>query len=155
LWITFSAAGHRPISGKSFSSFQMIPLESGVEFCTGLWVTFPAVGHRPISGESFSSFQMIPVESGVEFYTGLWITSSVSGHRPISGKSFLITYLSKPCSKARGSLDAVGGISVAHPPSWALRHVVRPLVDAARISVMQKESSVRAPYPPYEISPEN
>jgi hypothetical protein len=27
-------------------------------------------------------------------------------------------------------------ISVAHPPFWALRHVVRPLVDAARKSAV-------------------
>jgi hypothetical protein len=52
-------------------------------------------------------------------------------------------------------VELVGGISVAHPPSRALRHVVRPLVDAARTSVVQNESSVRAPYPPYEITPEN
>jgi transposase len=54
--------------------------------------------------------------------------------RYIRENIFLITYVSKLlCSKARSSLDAVGGISVAHPPSRALRHVVRPLVDAARI----------------------
>ena len=44
LWITSSAIGHRPISGKPFSTFQMIPVESGVEFCTWLWITSSAIG---------------------------------------------------------------------------------------------------------------